>query len=246
MEMNLVVENAKFPADRRVSDGTPAAAAVFRYRFWVLLFSAVMVFACAFRQAVPQGRLQQCDPSADAAVEQGRFEAALEGHERLLASEPANCLAMYHLGFIWGRMGDRLKEIDFYEAALECGYAFDDQLYFNLGMAYGELHDLNRAIQAFERAVAIKPENPDNHFGLGLTQLAADRPERAEAALQQAVSRDPNHLDAHLALARLYLDQSRWDKADAHLAGIRQIDPDNAEARELRQLLQSRRAMQYD
>ena len=213
----------------------------------VLLFlPAILIPGCAGQQPSSNEFQQMCNPVADAAVAVGDWETALADHERLLVKEPANCLALYHLGFIWGYLGDRDQEIGFYETAVGCGYASDGQLFFNLGMAYGDIGELDRAVEAFERAVAINPENPDAHFGLGVTHQKAGRRDEAESALLRAVSADPLHRYAHLMLVQLYLDQSRWNEAEAHLETIRRIDPDDEEAEELRALMRSRRALEYD
>lgn len=211
----------------------------------VLLCIAGLVAGCASRPPDRREPPPACDPSADAAVERGELEKALVGHDRLLAREPANCLAMYHIGYIWGEMGDRRREIHYYEAAIQCGRTADDRLYFNLGMAYADSDDMDRAVQAFERAVAISPK-ADNYFGLGMVHQASGRPKQAEAALLRAVSADPAHREAHIALVRIYLDQDRWQDAESHLDSVGRIDPANEEAQELRQLLRSRRAMQYE
>lgn len=211
-----------------------------------MLLIVALAAGCATHPTHPTDRLEACDPAADAAVERGELEKALEGHERLLAKTPGNCLTMYHLGFIWGRLGDRQKEVGFYEAAIKCGHKTDEGLYFNLGMAYGGLGDLDRAVQIFERAIAINPDHADNYFGLGLMQLAAGRPEQSEAAFLHAISIDTAHRDARLALTRLYLDQSRWDQAEQQLESIERIDPGDEDAKQLRRLLESRRALQYE
>jgi len=211
----------------------------------VLLPTVFLVSACAGRQARPNVPQQICNASADAAVASGNWEKALADHERLLIKEPANCLAMYHLGFIWGQLGGRDQEVEYYESAVECGFVSDDSLYFNLGMTYADTGEFDKALHSFERAAAINPENPDVHFGLGMLHQREGRPEMAEEAYLQALSIDAMHRQAHLMLTRLYLDQSRWDEAEEHLKTMRRIDPDDEEAEELRALMHSRRALEY-
>jgi tetratricopeptide (TPR) repeat protein len=216
-------------------------------RSWLayLLLAGLLLAGCAGRNPNPSAFQETCNPSADAAVEAGNWETGLAEHEQLVIKEPANCLALYHLGFIWGHLGDRQQEIESYEAAIRCGYAADDGLFFNLGMAYGDAGELDRAIRSFERAAAINPENPDAHFGLGLIHQRAGRRDLAESALLRALSADPMHPYARLMLVRLYLDQSRWRQAQKHLETMRRIDPDDEEAQELRELMRSRRALEY-
>ncbi len=208
------------------------------------LVSMVLLAACAAQAPTPKPA-RQCDPVADEAVEQGNWELARKTHEQLLASQPGNCLAIYHLGYIWGQLGDRAREIHFYEAAVTCGYTDDDRLYFNLGMAYADQGDTQQALKALNRATQLDPGNPDNFFGLGVTNQIAGRQAEAEAALIATLRLDNTHEEARLALIRLYLDQGRWEDARRQLRRIKAGGPEYEAARELWQKLESRKAEEY-
>lgn len=202
--------------------------------------------ACTAMHPAPTPPVWRCDPAVDALVENGQWEEALAGHEQLLRATPDNCLALYHVGYILGHLGERLNEVRVYEQAVACGYTRDDRLYFNMGMAYADLGDLERATEALERAVDLNADNADNFFGLALIAGTAGRQADAERALRHAITVDPGHLEARLELANLYLNQGRWDDARAHLDAAGAVDPGNEEVRLLRQLLESRRAAEYE
>ena len=213
-------------------------------RVLIGLVYGLLLIACA----TPTPTLQtdrECHPGIDAAVQTGDWETARLAHERLLAENPDNCLALYHLGYIWGQIGDRAQEVQFYEAAVDCGYTDDDRLYFNMGMAYADLGNVPEASRALERAVQLRPHHADNHFGLGLMHQLAGRSDEAEASFLNALNLDRTHEDARLALIRLYLDQSRWDDARQHLRQINAQDPGFEEAKALWQILESREAAEY-
>lgn len=214
------------------------------FRLLSTLLSMLILAACAAQVPAPEPA-PQCDPVADEAVSQGNWELALKEHERVVRGQPGNCLALYHLGYIWGQLGDREKEVQFYEAAVDCGYVRDDRLFFNLGMVYADQGDTQQALNALERATQLGPENPDNFFGLGYTYLLAGRPTQAEAALITTLRLDDTHTDARLTLVRLYLDQSRWEDARRQLRRIKTGDPGYEGAQELRQTLEAREAEEY-
>jgi tetratricopeptide (TPR) repeat protein len=187
----------------------------------------VSLWACA---AGPRGQTGQsswsCDASGDRSVEGGHWSQALLQHQEFLAAHPGNCLAIYHLGYIWGRLGEREKEIAQYEQALACGF-HDDPLFFNLGMAYAEMGQVGKAVTVFTQAVALHPQNADNHFGLGLAARSAGDAALAAQALKTAVRIDPQHWDARLELARLALDQGRLEAARAQLDKLQQGAPNH-------------------
>lgn len=187
-----------------------------------------------------------CDAEADAAVDRQQWEQACVLHQALLVKEPGNCLAMYHLGYILGRMGDRMQEARQYERAVQCGMDKDDRLFFNLGMAYGEMNLMDKALASFERAVTINPDNAENFFGLGLTAQAAGQRQRAQTALANAVKIDPNHWEARIMLTRIYLDGGRLAAARNHLELLRRSVPDNEEVIELWQTYEDRSVTTFE
>jgi tetratricopeptide (TPR) repeat protein len=216
-----------------------------RLAVWLVLFS-LMLSSCATQVGVMQKVTWHCDPEADAAFEHGDWEIALAAHENLLSSDPTNGLALYHLGYIYGKLGDREKEVQTYQQAIDNGYNQDDQIYFNLGMSLGDLGRMQEAEAALRKAVAIKPQSPDNHFGLGIILQTRGKSDEAQKVFIEAVRIDPHLWEARLALARLYLDQSRWELAKQQLEAVQKGDPENEEAQELRQTLKSRQNTQYE
>lgn len=210
-------------------------------RHWVfIMVLGMLLTGCATSSERPTEALWQCDPEADAAVEAREWQRGLIAHEHLLAGDPFNCLVLFHLGYIWGELEDRQKEIDFYQRAVACGYDHDDRLLFNMGMAYAALGQVDAAVDALERAVGLGPDHADNYFGLGLVAGQAGLAQQAIMALQKAVALDPGHLEARMELIRLYLDHSQWEDARRQLMALEQRDPQNSELPGLWETLQRR------
>jgi tetratricopeptide (TPR) repeat protein len=187
----------------------------------------------------------QCDEEADTLVEAGDWQQGLEAHMRLLVKEPSNCLALFHLGYIWGELGERQKEIELYNQSINCGYDEDDRLFFNLGMAYISIGQLSAALNALEKALSIGPDNPDNHFGYGLVSRETGRMEQAARALEKALILDPQYREARVELVRVYLDQSRWEDARRQLLLLDQGESDDAVTAQLWDILKNRRLGEY-
>lgn len=188
----------------------------------------------------------RCDDEADAAVSREEWNLALSLHQALIKNEPHNCLAIYHLGYIHGKMGDRSQETVLYEKAIACGLDGDDHLYFNLGMAYGEMNRMDEALSAFEQAVFLDNQNAENFFGLGLIATWAGLIEKAEAALIQTVDLDPRHWEAHILLTRIYLDAGRLDDAQSHLDLLLENVPENDDVEELQRIYKDRRITKFE
>lgn len=216
-----------------------------RWRCWIFLI-LMWIWGCSSLETRPPSHQWACDGVADAAVHQGDWEQALRLHQALLEREPSNCLAIYHLGYIRGKLSDRDDEVAQYERAVQCGYAHDDRLYFNLGMAYAEMGFMVDAISAFEQAAGLNPTNAENYFGLGLTTQAAGLTERAQRALSKAVELDPKHWEARILLARTHLEEGRLDAAQIQLETLMKSIPQNEEVEELWQRYEDRRMTSYE
>jgi FimV-like protein len=182
----------------------------------------------------------QCNSEADAALNREAYQLGIRLHEQLLEAQPDNALAWYHLGYARGQTGDHAREIVCYERAQTLGYAHDEGLFFNAGMAYLELDQAPQALAAFQQALALNPDGADNHFGLALALQAAGDSPAAEARLRQAVLLDPDHIDARLQLALICIQSGDRDGARAELQAVLARDPENAQARQLLEALEAR------
>lgn len=171
-----------------------------------------------------------CDKEADEAMKQNDYEAGISLHERFLKKDPENALALYHLGYAYGQIGEHLREVSHYEKAISFGYK-KDRIFFNLGMAYGELNQMKKAISAFKQALDINPGNADNHFGLAVVYQKNAADKLAEEEFLKAIEIDPRHVDARLLLSLLYADCGELEKAAGQLRKTLEIDPTNERAR---------------
>ncbi len=182
-------------------------------------------------------KLRRLDTRADQAMVAGDYAASIELHKRVLKLQPNDPLNLYHLGFAYGQTGDVANEILFYRQAIDAGMTANDELYFNLGMAYGERQQLQEALAAFERGMAVDPQSAENHFGAGLAYEALEQFSAAESLFLSAARLDPRHIESRLHLARLYIKLGDKEKADNQLNQVLEIDPQNRSAIDLRRQL---------
>lgn len=177
------------------------------------------------------GKRWTCDKEADEVMMRNDYKSGILLHKRLLEKEPKNALALYHLGYAYGQIGEHLREVSCYEEAIALGFK-TDRILFNLGMAYGELHQTGKSIGAFKEALTINPDRADSHFGLGMAYQANGADKLSEEAFLKAIRIEPEHVDARLSLSVLYDDWGEKQKAARQLHKILEIDPTNAKARE--------------
>jgi tetratricopeptide (TPR) repeat protein len=173
-----------------------------------------------------------CDKQADDAMKRHNYEPAILLHQRFLEKEPTNGLALYHLGYAYGQTGNHVKEVLYYEKAVDLGFD-KNHIFFNMGMAYGELNQTGNSIRAFKKALDINPNSADNHFGLAIAYQVSVADEQAEEEFLKALKIDPAHVDARLYLSLLYADMGELQKACGQLRKILEIDPTHTGARKI-------------
>ncbi len=78
------------------------------------------------------------------------YEAGILLHQHFLEKEPTNGLALYHLGYAYGQTGDHVKEVLYYEKAVSLGFS-EYHIFFNMGMAYGELNRIKTLFVPLKR-----------------------------------------------------------------------------------------------
>ncbi len=210
------------------------------FRLWVslcgLMFSLSAVCVGAGCSKVLSGKSAEpvkgwtCDKEADEAMKRNDYESGIILHQRFLEKEPKNALALYHLGYAYGQIGEHLREVSYYEKAIALGFR-EEGMFFNMGMTYCEIGQAEKATSAFKEALKINPGSADNHFGLGMAYHITVTNGLAEEELLKAIEIDPRHADARLLLSLLYADWGELQKAADQLRKVLEIDPTNDRAR---------------
>lgn len=93
-----------------------------------------------------------------------------------------------------------------------------DALYqTNLGDALRLHGDIDGALVAYSRAVALEPKNPGYILNLGLIQLYAQKFAEAEETLHKAIEANPEDNRAWKAYINALDQQKKYEMAEAHL-----------------------------
>jgi tetratricopeptide (TPR) repeat protein len=88
----------------------------------------------------------------------------------------------------------------------------------------------SEAAAMFSIVTERKPENPWNHYMLGLSAWKAGDRERAESAFTAALERDPKHVKSELNLTRVLLEMGRTEAALIHIEKGLALDSTRAES----------------
>ena len=114
--------------------------------------------------------------------------------------------AYNRLGMLLRQEGDWQGAVKAYVLAAECAPE-DENILFNMGMAYVEGKDYGSAAQKFERLMRIRPEfhreNLTAAYVMAQVFIKANRPKKAEALLQYVLTREPGNAKVRALLDSL-------------------------------------------
>lgn len=103
----------------------------------------------------------------------------------------------------------------------------DPELYSNLAMAFTELGRSSEAIAVYEKALALRPDDPLVHYNLGNAFLRVNDPAKAERSFRRAITLDPEFIPAKGNLGMLLLRRGDQAGAEEQFQAIRSLEPSN-------------------
>jgi tetratricopeptide (TPR) repeat protein len=166
----------------------------------------------------------------------GDLDGATALLEGVLARNPMDANALFYLGL--SRAGkQRYKEaIEPLTRVTELQPAFPGA-WLELGICYGKLGDVERALDAYEKNLRLDPANAATLYNSGLILFEANRIEEALARFEQGIALKPADPDLLDMAARCYIHQGKFDRAVEHLQKARAATTDPAKAALLDELI---------
>ncbi len=115
---------------------------------------------------------------------------------------------------------------------LKAGLTYGDNIGLRLGAGYvyARVDDIPSAIEQFQKAMTLSPQNPEPHFALGSLDEQTGHPDEAEQEYQTALRMDPSYVIARTKLAAMLVKQGKTDEARQQLTTALQWNPNSAEA----------------
>jgi tetratricopeptide (TPR) repeat protein len=132
-----------------------------------------------------------------------------EGAEELLARavevDPTFALAHYHLGIVHLGLGNRWKAAAQFRASTQVDPTLPEP-FKSLGDLFlsSPRRLFDQAIEAYQRAISLRPHYADAHVGLGDAKASKGEHEAAIAHYQKALSLDPLNARVQFALGKIY------------------------------------------
>jgi tetratricopeptide (TPR) repeat protein len=143
------------------------------------------------RAAELQGeiRLQRNEPEEARAI-----------FNKMLAADPGNYSAHYHLGMLATQKGEWLVAEQHFRAAVKSD-PLSAEAHNGLGVVYLQTGRPELAQQELQQAIRLEPKWAETHFNLGLAFRKLNRSDEAAREFREALAADPHFRPAREALS---------------------------------------------
>jgi tetratricopeptide (TPR) repeat protein len=175
--------------------------------------------------------LQASDPVSEGgkALDEGRFEAAVQSFSQAIAADPKDYYSHFNLALAYASLHRDAESIAEYRKTLE----IKPRLYeaeLNAGMMLMRGNRAEEALPLLEDAAGQKPKEFQPRYYLAEAQLATGAPAAAEESFGLALEANPKSADVHLGLARALAGQQKLSDAAPHFREAAALDPAFREA----------------
>jgi superkiller protein 3 len=159
-----------------------------------------------------------------AAKTEGAAKPANGGH-----SHPPAARDHYNRGVELHRSGFLNKAILEYKEAIVADEHMEPA-YSNLGLVYTAQKSWSKALEAFDKALAMKPDRTTSLNGLGTVLYAMKRNDEAMEKWKKAIEIDPNFASAYYNMGNAYETQEKHREALLAYVKAADINPKMADA----------------
>jgi tetratricopeptide (TPR) repeat protein len=187
-------------------------------------------------KAIEQYReINRLDPSdTESALWLARLYRLKNEHDKaeqvlrsILKSDPENEPAVEQLTQLLMDEGKSTEAVTLLEAIT--AHSPSPVLLDLLGDAHTQAHDLEKAENAYRKAVELDPSELSHQRGLGQTLLAEEKYPEALKVFEKLSDVMPDDSDVYLRIAQIYRELHQLDKAEQNLVKARQYAPGSLE-----------------
>ena len=143
------------------------------------------------------------------------FEVALPYVKKAVELEPSNTQSIRNLAQIYYDLGQLEESIQTYEVAInkEMDREVKADLYFNLGILYNKVGNLEEAEYNFTNALDENPDDVEAVMGIAQVFENAEKWRKAEKFYRELIAIDPDNPDHYRGMSRVLLQQGEPDES---------------------------------
>ena len=173
----------------------------------------------------------------DIETRQYLFQKSAENYAIATSLSPHNAILWNEWAVLYLSVGDLAQAQEKCSHSLELDPEFDETWWKVQASIYASQNDITKTIEAYERALDIKPRLTDVWLLMGDTYMRQNQLEEAAAAYEQALELNPNHTQAWRVLGSIYAQLGRLDEAITALQHTLELNPEASDAWDTHRIL---------
>ena len=153
------------------------------------------------------------------------FETALPYLKKAVELEPSNTKSIRNLAQIYYDIGQLEESIQTYEVAInkETDRKVKADLYFNLGILYNRVGNLEEAEYNFMNSLDENPDDIEAVMGMAQVFENAEKWRKAEKFYRELIAIDPDNPDHYRGMSRVLLQQGEPDESLRYLEKAKRL-----------------------
>lgn len=198
---------------------------------YLALFSRFRIVGRSDKITLTQQQSQELAEQSKSYMDQSRYADALNPTLTLSKAYPENHIYLGRLAGIYDHLGRYEEEATYWERYMDHAPA-PIEACPQIGQAYWKQGDKSesQAIAAYQRCLAIDPQNTDSIFYLAHALEMSNQWQQAADQYQKGLKISPNYIDLSLGLARCWLRMDRPEDARQIAQQILTKHPDSSGA----------------
>ena len=158
-------------------------------------------------------------------MQKQEFETALPYVKKAVELEPSNTKSIRNLAQIYYDTGQLEESIQTYEIAIdkETDREVKADLYFNLGILYNRVGNLEEAEYNFINALDENPDDIEAVMGMAQVFENAEKWRKAEKFYRELIAIDPDNPDHYRGMSRVLLQQGEPDESLRYLEKAKRL-----------------------
>ncbi len=137
--------------------------------------------------------------------QKGDYEMAETFYSKAVGLKPDNPDLYLNRGVFYKSNGNLKEALKDYNRAIEYGYKEIPEAFYNRGLVHYEMRLFAKAIQDFDEAILLDPNNPSAHFNRGLSCHQDGKTDQAIQSYCKTIDLDPTHVRAYKSRGKAYL-----------------------------------------
>jgi tetratricopeptide (TPR) repeat protein len=160
----------------------------------------------------------------------GKYEAAVTDLQQAVKLSPDWDDPHYVLALSLSELGKLQEAIEEFKQVVTLAIKDEPKIlaYYNMGNAYVDLGQYDKAIESYQQAIKLKSNLSKPHNNLGLAYAAAGRLADAVAEFKQAVQLRPEYAEAHYNLGVAFVQKGQKHDAEEQQRLLAKLNSDLA------------------